>query len=264
MYPYLFNWEMLPMYGLLMMLGAAVAIIIAVFRKRGDDLKNIDVFLCGLFALVFGLTGAKLFSIIGNLKYVISGQISIVAIIRSGFVFYGGLIGGVGGALLYMKLYKIKVLPMMDALVVGVPLAHAMGRIGCFCAGCCYGKPTDSPIGIIFTHPLDVHTPVGVKLIPTQLIEAACLVLIFITLFIMSKKKVKAGVLTITYCLVYAVTRFIIEFFRGDVGRVFNNTLTGSQLISIGIILLVSILLIVYYFKIKKPRDKELAIISKF
>lgn len=244
MYPYLFGVERLPMYGILMVLGAAVAIVISVLKH--SSIPRLDRFLCALFAVIFGLVGAKLFAIVGNLNYVIDGKISFLDLIQNGFVFYGGLIGGVCGALAYIKKFKFGVLEMFDSLAIGLPLAHAIGRLGCFCTGCCYGKPTDSIIGIIFTHPHNISTPVGIKLYPTQLLEAGCLLVIFAVLCILSSKRVRAGILTLVYCLMYAVARFVIEFFRGDVPRVFNNSLTAAQIISILIVLAVGIIVVVY------------------
>lgn len=239
MYPYLFGIEEIPMYGFMMAAGFIVGIAAAVFLGRSDRIKRSDVFFCALFAFIFGMIGAKLFAIVGNLDYVLEGKLTFVDLLVSGFVFYGGLIGGIGGVAVYCAVFKIPILDMMDRIAFAVPLGHALGRIGCLCSGCCYGKPTDSAIGIVFEHPLDPYTPVGVKLVPTQIIEALTLVVIFVILLVMQRKGTRRGVNVFAYCMMYAVARFVIEFYRGDIWRVFNETLTGSQLISLVIIVCV-------------------------
>lgn len=230
---------MLPMYGILMFVGAASAILIDVFKKNNNSISRTDIFFSALFAFIIGIVGAKLFSMVGNIKYIINGQANWLDVLRSGFMFYGGLIFGVIGIILYDKKFKIPVLKNMDALVVGFPLAHALGRIGCFCSGCCHGVETTSPIGVIFTHPLSPNTPIGVPLVPTQLIEAAALLVIFAILMWLSYKKHKPGFLTTVYALLYAVARAIIEIWRGDPERGFIGSLSSSQFISILIIALV-------------------------
>lgn len=250
------------MYGILMASGAAVGILAAlannyVMKKKSiSSIQNIDIFFGALYAFVFGIIGAKLFSIFGNLQYVFSGQLSLMDLISSGFVFYGGFVGGAFGILLYSKIYKIPVIEFFDRLAVGVPIGHAIGRMGCLCSGCCYGKPTNSVIGIVFTHPLDVSTPTGIKLVPTQIIEALSLIVIFAFLIALSHSVRKKGVVTFLYAILYASARFVIEFFRGDVKRVLNNTLTGSQVFSI-IVLTVAIAAIVLYKVniLKKKRE---------
>ncbi len=252
------------MYGILMASGAAVGILAAlannsVMKKKSlSSVQNIDIFFGALYAFIFGIIGAKLFSIFGNLQYVFSGQLSLMDLISSGFVFYGGFVGGAFGILLYSKIYKIPIIEFFDRLVVGVPIGHAIGRMGCLCSGCCYGKPTDSAIGIVFAHPLDVSTPTGIKLVPTQIIEALSLVVIFAILIAVSHTVRKKGTVTFVYAMLYAAARFVIEFFRGDVRRVFNNTLTGSQIFSI-IVLTVAIVAIIVYkvYIFKKKRQPE-------
>lgn len=240
------------MYGILMASGAAVGILAAlanntVMKKRKlSTVPGTDIFFGALFAFVFGIIGAKLFSIIGNLKYVFSGELSILDLMSSGFVFYGGFVGGAAGILVYCRVFKMPVFDFIDRLAVGVPLGHAVGRTGCLCSGCCYGKPTDSAIGIVFTEPLDVSTPTGIKLVPTQIIESLSLVLIFVLLIIISYSIRRKGAVTFAYAVVYAVVRFVIEFFRGDVRRVFNDTLTGSQITSLIILVAAVASLMIY------------------
>lgn len=251
MYPYLFGIEDIPMYGFLMAVGFAVGIAAAVFLGRNEGIRRSDVFFCTLFVFVFAIVGAKLFAIVGNLDYVLQGTLSFIDLLVSGFVFYGGLIGGAVGVLVYCGAFGIPLVDMLDRLAFAVPLGHAIGRMGCLCSGCCYGKETDSAIGIVFEHPLDPFTPTGVKLVPTQIIEALTLVVIFVVLLVMNRKRTPRGSVVFAYCVLYATARFVIEFFRGDIWRVFNETMTGSQLISL-FILVVAITAVVVHFVRKR------------
>ncbi|MCF7878090.1 MAG: prolipoprotein diacylglyceryl transferase, partial [Candidatus Omnitrophica bacterium] len=158
-----------------------------------------------------------------------------------GFVFYGGIIFGIFSIFLLSKKYKIKFLKITDIFALAIPLAHSFGRIGCFFYGCCYGLPTQSFLGIKF--PLD--SPAGswdAKLIPTQIISAVFLFILFVFLFKVRNKAKSPGKLTGYYLLIYGFFRFIIEFFRGD-PRGFFFVFSTSQWLSLLLIFLASIIL---------------------
>ena len=240
MYPYLFENTHLPMYGIMFMLGITVSLLYSRFVAAKTSKVNKDDLLYGAcFALVGGITGAKLLSILTSIDYIIKYQIPFMDVMKNGFVFYGGFLGGALGYFIYAKVYKIPFFGLTDNAVQSLPLGHAFGRIGCFCAGCCYGKETTSFLGVIYTHPADPYCPVGVKLFPTQLFESAfCLILFFALLTVKRKcKYIRTGVLTIIYLLSYGTFRFLIEFLRGDEARRSFLTLSTSQWISLVLII---------------------------
>ena len=220
--------------------GFAAAIVLdCALAEKQDEVPRRDVFFCALFALCGGLLGAKLFSLVQNLHLVVEGKISMQALIRGGFVFYGGLIGGILGAAAYGKIYGLSLLKLFDKLCPGVPLGHAFGRLGRFCAGCCYGVECD--FGLVYTAPADPYTPVGVKLFPVQLIESLALIVLLAAVLII-RKKIKdssanknenRGVLTFFYLSAYSAVRFCLEFFRGDAERGFIFGLSTAQFISV-------------------------------
>ena len=111
---------------------------------------------------------------------------------------------------------------MAEAFVPGVPLFHCFGRIGCFMAGCCYGIPTEGPLGITFTH--SIVAPNGVSLLPIQLIEAGANVITFIILLVF-KKKLKRPLQNFgLYLLIYSIERFILNFSAAILpGRIFER-----------------------------------------
>ena len=136
-----------------------------------------------------------------------------------------------------MRRQKLPLLKTSDFLIVAVPLGHALGRVGCFLAGCCYGKPTTLPWGVRFTNPHTLVPPelMGVPLHPTQLYEAALNFALFLLLHYASKKPHKDGKILVEYVLCYAVMRFALEFLRGDFRGGFLLGLSPSQVICLGI-----------------------------
>lgn len=236
MYPYLFNVEKLPMYGIMFVIGIAVSLVYSRFVASKTSKVNKDDLLYGAcFALVGGILGAKLLSILTSIDIIIEYKIPFIDVIKNGFVFYGGFLGGALGYFIYAKIYKIPFFGLTDNAVQSLPLGHAFGRIGCFCAGCCYGRETDSFLGVIYKNPADPHCPVGVKLLPTQLFESAFCVLLFFALMIIHRKfkNLKQGTLTVIYVLSYGTFRFLIEFLRGDEARRSFLALSTSQWISL-------------------------------
>lgn len=256
MYPYLFGNKNLPMYGVCFIIGIVASLLLLLFyiRRRSNKVSKDDTLYAACFALVGGIIGAKLLSIFTSIDYIKEYHIGIIDIIRNGFVFYGGLIGGFFGYFIYGKVYKIPVLDLVDQGAQVLPLGHAFGRIGCFCSGCCYGRPTNSFLGVVYSHPSDPLTPIGVKLLPTQLFEAAYCLIIFLVLFVINRRrKLKSGVNTTIYVCSYAVCRFINEFFRYDNERGFLLNLSTSQWISILLFMAISI----YWLIIKLKKQKQ-------
>jgi len=170
--------------------------------------------------------------------------------LREGFVFYGALIGGLGGVAVYALRKKLPFFSLTDYFIPGLVLGHAFGRVGCFFAGCCYGTACDTPISIVF--PAGGAAPAGVPLLPTQLMESAFLFLLCAFLVWRLAKKKPFGTVSGWYMALYGVWRFAIEFFRND-ERGFVGALSTSQFISIFVFLGgVALLLLVKLGVLKK------------
>jgi phosphatidylglycerol---prolipoprotein diacylglyceryl transferase len=150
----------------------------------------------------------------------------------------------------YFKKIKIPVMGMLDIMAIVTCLVHGFGRIGCFMAGCCYGIPTDSFLGVIFTDPTCQAEPLHTALHPTQLYEATLIFSIMIVLWIYQSGKQFEGQLFLLYLMSYAFGRGVLELFRGDIQRGFiiENILSNSQFISL-IVITVSIF---FYIKLKR------------
>lgn len=210
MYPNLFGIPDFS-YTLCILVGIALAFLVGAlyFKKKQITKKGItDLLICGCFGIVFGIVFAVLFE---NLYEAIALGESYKWSFK--MTFLGGLFGGVVAFIItYYVMKKVSVVNfnIIDAAVIApacVLVAHGFGRIGCFMAGCCYGVPTDSWIGINFPE-------IG-KVVPTQLIEAIILFILFAIVAILTFKfdfKYSA----LIYLGGYGIARFVIEFFRGD------------------------------------------------
>lgn len=215
-------------YGLMIGIGVICAILLAEYRGKKRGFNTDQLFSIFLLVLIFGFVGAKLLYCIVELKTVIANPILIVS--GDGFVVYGGIIGGIAAIMVYCRLKKVSFLKHLDLLAPSVALAQGFGRIGCFLAGCCYGRETDSAFCIVFQNSL--YAPNGVKLLPTQLMMSAGDFLIAIALLLYAKKERLKGKTIGFYLILYSVGRFVIEFFRNDY-RGAVGFLSTSQFISI-------------------------------
>lgn len=224
----------LPTYGFLLAAGFLIALRFASGRGKKEGIETNLILDLGLYILVSALLGAKLLLLFVDWEHYSSHPASLL---RSGGVFYGGLIAAVLTSIWFFHKHRLRVWQMTDILAPSIALGHAIGRLGCFSAGCCYGKPTGAPWGVTFTDPYAQEiagTPLHITLHPTQLYESGAELLIFVTLLLLSRRKRFEGQIFWTYVALYALARFLIEFFRGDQrGFVFNGVLSTSQFIGI-------------------------------
>lgn len=259
----------IPLYGLLFAIGIICAALVAAVIKKKRDIGGFDLVGSAVFTMIFALVGAKLLSFITAFDYYwtvicldnLSLLTKLTYIIGEGFVFYGGLIGGFFGLLLYIRIYKLKIFDFLDVYATVLPLGHAFGRVGCFFGGCCYGIPYDGPLAHTYhehTITPGSDTPIEIPLFPVQLVEATCLALIFVALmFVFFKTERSKHLSVFVYAASYCVVRFVLEFFRGDKVRGVA-LLSTSQWISLAIALFAAGY-IVYTKFIKKPAPAEAA-----
>lgn len=242
MYPELFRIGNFPIntYGLLLAAGMLLALFVASRLAARDGLPRERIYDLGLWTLIGGLVGAKILMILTEglpekftLEYLFD-------FLRSGGVYYGGLLGGFFTALALTRAYKLNFWKVADAFAPGVALGQFFGRLGCFAAGDDWGRPTDLPWGVQFTEA--ANTLVGVPIYkadgsplylhPVQLYESFTMLIVFGILVYLHRRKKFDGQILIAYGIIYAVARFIIEFFRDDPrGSLFG--LSTSQIISL-------------------------------
>jgi len=231
-------------YGVLVATGVLLGIWYASRHAPHAGLNPHNIWNLGIYIVFSAMIVAKVWLIFSAWDYYVAnpGEIFSIATLQSGGTFYGGFLGGVLAIFLYTHFQKMPVLPVLDTFAVALPLGHSIGRLGCFAAGCCYGKPTALSWGVTFTNPIAARiagTPLGVPLYPTQLYEAAAEFLNFLFLAWLSKRQRFTGQMLGTYFVLYGIERGAIEFFRGDPGRtlLFHDSVSLMQLVSIGLIL---------------------------
>ncbi len=269
MFPVLFKigWLTIYTYGFLLSVGFLIGIYTAAqfAKKEGLDLNRvIDL---GLLVAFSAIIGSKVFMIFEDWSYYLShpGEIFSLSFLHSGGVFYGGFLFAVAAALIYCVKTKLKVFKVTDAFAPGIVLGHAIGRLGCFSAGCCWGKPTTVPWAVTFTSPFShemVGVPLNVPLHPTQLYEALANTGIFLFLSWRYKHKKFDGQIFSLYLICYAAWRFFVEFFRAhdETGMIFGGTIITAQLIS-ALCVLAGLLL--YFFQRKKAYARSKVSVSR-
>lgn len=246
MFPRLFhigNFN-LPTYGLLVALGVLIGLWISVRNSEKQGINPDHAWNLGILVVLCGIIGAKILYIINDWSYYTThpGEILSWGTVQAGGVFSGGLIGALAAAVWYIRRHRMPPLATCDAFAPGLALGHAIGRVGCFAAGCCYGKETTHFWGVVFTD-ANAHawvgTPLGKPLEPTQLFESAVELANFFVLTWMLKRKKFDGQVLGAYFILYGVARYFLEFLRGDPGRgvVFGGLMTGTQLISICLVI---------------------------
>ncbi len=226
-------------YGFIIVLGIILGTMIAVFYfSKFNKVKKDDVFYSILYGVVGVVIGAKLLYLLTNIPLLLKSENilnTLLQMLSGGFVFYGGLIGGILGIFIYSKQFKIEFKSLILTIVPVIPLVHAIGRIGCLCAGCCYGMEYHGFGAIIFHN--SIFAPNEIPLFPTQIVECICNLLIFAILTITYKKFIGTYKTVGLYCILYSIVRFILEFFRGDLIRGIYLGLSTSQWISISLLI---------------------------
>lgn len=220
-------------YGLLLAMGFLLAVFLALKEARRVNVDANIVMDLAFYILISALIGSRLFYVFTNWDEFREEPLSIFFFWRGGLVFYGGLICAFLIGLWYVKKKHLKFTPLADLVAPSIALGQAFGRLGCFSAGCCYGKPAEIPWAVTFKDPHSL-APRAIPLHPTQLYEALATFSIFLTLIVMRRRERFQGKLFWYYLVFYSTSRFIIEFFRGDPrGWTIAPTLSLAQGISI-------------------------------
>jgi len=223
-------------YGVLLALAYLSALQLVVVRARRAGLDAARIMDLGIYLIIAALVGAKLMLIAVDFNYFRTQPREMLSLVRAGGVFYGGLIAAFFVGLWLIQRYKLPVWTTADVIAPGIALGHIIGRFGCLLAGCCYGRPTDVAWAITFRDPVaaaNVGTPLQVPLHPTQLYDAGAeAIILFLLIFTERRGRPFAGRTFWLYMLLYAVSRFIIEIYRGDErGMLFG--VSTSQFVSI-------------------------------
>lgn len=243
MYPILFKFGPFQIYSYGLMVALAFWVSVSLLARRAYVLGLGRDFFWNLsfWALSAGILGGRLMYIILNLDFFLKDPLEIFKLWHGGLVWYGGFIAGLLSAVFYLKRNNAPILKTLDLTAPFIALAHAIGRIGCFLNGCCYGRPVSW--GIYFPQHND-------RLIPVQLISSLDLLAIFIILRFMEERPRQPGSVVVYYLLFSSLERFLAEFLRDDSARSFFG-LTIFQLISIVIFISA---LILWFTTLRFPR----------
>ncbi|MDQ3668308.1 MAG: prolipoprotein diacylglyceryl transferase [Acidobacteriota bacterium] len=243
MYPELFRIGNFPLntYGVFLALAFLCAILITVKLAARDGLPREKIFDLSLWMLLASLIGSKILMFFVEPEYREHPlQLLSLDFLRSGGVFYGGLLGAILAGYFLMRRYSLPWWKTADACAPGIAVGNFFGRQGCFAAGCCWGEPTSLPWGVRFSdlgHQI-TGVPTGVHLHPTQLYESFAMLIVFFFLLWLHKRRKFDGQVILLYALLYSVIRFAVEFVRGDprgdiLGLTSLTGLSTSQLISL-------------------------------
>jgi phosphatidylglycerol:prolipoprotein diacylglycerol transferase len=261
MYPRLFELGPITVYTYGVLLAAAylLGLKFAMVRASERGLDANRVLDLGIYIIISALVGAKLLLFVTDFRTFTANPRELLTLARSGGVFYGGLILAVTVALWYIRKIGLPLWTTCDVFAPGIALGHVVGRFGCFFAGCCFGKETHVPWAITFHDPFaaaNVGTPLGIPLHPTQLYEAGAeLIILFVLLASERKGRPFAGRTFWLYMLLYAISRFIIEFFRGD-ERGTVGIFSTSQFISL-LLAPLAIFMLVYLSRLVAPEPRR-------
>lgn len=234
----------LPTYGFLVSMGVLLGLWISVRNAERLGINGDNAWNFGILVVLSGIIGAKILYVINEWGYYSAhpGEIFSVATLQSGGVFSGGLLAAFIAAAWFVRKHHMPALGTCDAFAPGLAIGHAIGRLGCFAAGCCYGVETHHWWGVVFRNPLAheiTGTPLGVPLEPTQLFEFAVQLANFVFLMWLLKHRKFDGQVFGAFLFIYGIARFFLEFIRGDPGRgsVFGGVMSGTQLIAIGLVI---------------------------
>jgi phosphatidylglycerol:prolipoprotein diacylglycerol transferase len=259
MHPILFQFGSFRVYayGFFVVVGFCVAAALSVLKIRKSGIKlpleNVaDLF---FYTALSAFLGSRILFILINFDVYRQHPLQMFKIWEGGLVFYGGLIPAAMVAFGYMRWHRLPAWKLADLISPSIALGLSFGRIGCFFAGCCYGRETSLPWAVVFKNP-DSLALLNIPLHPTQLYDAANGLAIFLFLSWMSKRKTFDGQIFWLFVFLYSITRFFIEIFRGDPrGFLFGDLLSTSQ--GIGILLAISSLFMLFYVKKTYRRSRD-------
>lgn len=245
MFPHLFTIGSfsVPTYGVLVALGLVIGLYVAgkLAERSGLDPERITNL--GVYIAFAAIIGAKLFMIVADPGYYLGepSHIFSISFLRAGGIFYGGLLAALGTAIWYSRKAGLPALETADVFAPAVALGHSVGRMGCFAAGCCWGKPSDLPWAVVFTDPQAhnfVGVPLNIHLHPTQIYESLGTLVIGLILLRVFFKPHRSGTVIGLYLVLYSSFRFGVEFLRdsSEFRFPFNGPFSTTQWVALGLI----------------------------
>ena len=255
MFPDLFSIGPLTIhtYGLFVAIGFAVAILVAIKVGKAQGMQPERVMDMGFITILCAIVGSRLMYVIINFSYYKNHLMDIFRIWQGGLIFSGGLITVFLAMGWYLKRHHLSFWETGDLWAPSIAIGQGIGRIGCFMAGCCHGKPTEMKWGVIFTHPHSL-APSNIPLHPTQLYASFSGLIIFLVLMVLHAKKQFEGQVILWFLILHSTARLLIERFRGDDrGLIPGSEMSTTQLLAFLILIASVVILIV--LKSRKQAD---------
>ncbi len=236
------GWFSLPTYGLLIAAGFLAGIVLSTRLARRSGVDSERVANLAIVLLLSAIVGAKLFLVVDDWTYYSANpdRLFSLSVLRSGGVFYGGLLTALGVAIWYTRRHGMPWLATADLMAPGLAFGHAIGRLGCFAAGCCWGRETHVAWAVTFTNPTAhefTGVPLNVSLHPTQLYEAGGIALIGAFLLWLYLRPHRAGAILGSYLALYSAFRFVVEPFRDEGARtlLIGGAVSTTQVVAVGL-----------------------------
>jgi phosphatidylglycerol:prolipoprotein diacylglycerol transferase len=219
-------------YGFFVAVGFAVGILTAVKVGKTQGVPSQQVMDMAFVMIVWAIIGSRLFYVLINFSYYKAHPLDIIKIWQGGLVFSGGLVATAAAMWWYLRRHRLAFWSTGDLWAPSLALGQAIGRFGCFMAGCCYGRPTGSSWGVIFTHPQSL-APLNIPLYPTQVFEAVSGFAVFLVLIFLHGKKTFEGQVFLWYLILHSTARLFVERFRGDErGLIPGTEMSATQLLA--------------------------------
>jgi phosphatidylglycerol:prolipoprotein diacylglycerol transferase len=219
-------------YGFFVALGFAMGIWTAVKVGKYRGVPSQQVMDMAFVMIICAIAGSRLFYVIINFSYYWAHPLDIIKLWQGGLVFSGGLVATAAAMIWYLRRHHLSFWSTGDLWAPSLALGQAIGRIGCHMAGCCFGQPTGSSWGVVFTHPKSL-APLNVPLYPTQLLEAFGGLIIFLVLLFLHGKRRFEGQVFLWYLILHSTARLFIERFRGDErGFIPGTDMSATQLVA--------------------------------
>jgi phosphatidylglycerol---prolipoprotein diacylglyceryl transferase len=241
-------------YGTLIAVGFLVGLFIATRTGRQQGIDAQKIMDMGFLLIISGVAGSRITYILMNFSEYSSHPLNMLKLWEGGLVFSGGLLAAIITMTFYLRHHKLDFWRVGDVWAPALAIGQAIGRIGCFMAGCCYGKETHGFCGVVFTNPKSI-APLNIPLHPTQLYDSLSNFIIFAILMILSARKKFQGQVLLWFLIMHSTARLLIEKFRGDDRGIFPGTnLTVTQFLAI--VILISAISALFYLKTKSEKEK--------
>lgn len=240
-------------YGVFVAAGFLTGLVVAVKIGKSEGISPQQTMDMGFFMIAAGILGSRLLYILMNLSYYLDRPLDMVKMWEGGLVFSGGIVCVILALLWYTRRHRLSFWKIADIWAPAMAIGQAIGRIGCFMAGCCYGKPTGSDWGVVFTDPRSL-APLNVPLHPTQLYSSGLNLIVFFILILLHRKKEFEGQVFLWLLVLHSTARLFVERFRGDDrGMIFQSGMTVTQLVTL--VILMGAILALFIFKRRHTRN---------